>query len=83
MNAKLMLVALAITACIGVYLLGDGITGLVASQSCCFGADCPVDQACRAQAQESPMPIVNTLWGGVLLLGVAVALYSIYHARRA
>jgi hypothetical protein len=29
------------------------------------------------------MPIVNTLWGGVLLLGVAVALYSIYHARRA
>ncbi|HIH24151.1 TPA: hypothetical protein HA251_03900 [Candidatus Woesearchaeota archaeon] len=84
MNGKIMLVAIALTACMGVYLFGDGITGLMVAESCCFGSDCPVDRLCDAAEPhiESPMPIVNTLWGAVILLGVAGAFYVIYHVRR-
>lgn len=84
MNGKLMVVAIALTACIGVYLLGDGITGMLVSESCCFPPGCPADRLCDAAEPhvESPMPLVNAMWGSVILIGIIGILYAIYHVRR-
>jgi hypothetical protein len=82
MESKHLFIALALIACVGVYLLGDGITGMITSQSCCFGANCPADQLCREPMQESPMSVVNAAWGGVLIIGVIAILFAVYHTRK-
>lgn len=49
-------IAIVIALCVGVYFLGEGITGFtMQSQSCCFGEDCSLENRCQNQPiEESP-----------------------------
>jgi hypothetical protein len=77
-------ILLAMVAIAGVYLLGTGISGMVVSQSCCFGEDCPPEYLCDAAEPivQSPAPVKATLSGvvGIMLLGAAAAAY-VHHQR--
>ncbi len=44
-NYKIIIVLIIISLA-GIYLLGKGITGLVISESCCFGEDCIEENKC-------------------------------------
>lgn len=68
----------AILAIVGIYLLGSGITGMVISQSCCFGESCPSEYLCDAAEPlpERPSQVGNTVAGLVLLVGAAIGLFA-------
>lgn len=76
MNKSLIL--LILIGILGVYFLGKGITGLVVSQSCCFGPDCDAESLCDA-AQET----FSTPWGsyffvifGAGLIVISIAMFA-------
>lgn len=62
---------------VGAWFLGNGVTGLVISQSCCSGISCPSEYYCdyNEPAVESPLQIRG--WGGIAggLLFIVVALF--------
>ena len=57
MNLKVVIIV-AILVSLGVYFFGIGITGMVVSESCCFGSGCAEEDLCDAagQASNSPQP---------------------------
>jgi len=55
-NHKITLPLIAL-AVIGLFLLGEGITGFIISESCCFPPDCPVEYMCDAAEPELEYPI--------------------------
>ena len=55
---------LTLFALSGLYLLGNGMTGLVISQSCCTpgpGVRCPVDSLCEQYAQQPQTEIPGSI----------------------
>ncbi len=69
MNSKIRFILLALLACAGVFLLGDGISGLVTNDAAC--ASC------------STLSQINLMWGALIVVVVGVAIYSIYsHSRQ-
>jgi hypothetical protein len=78
-NHLLVVIVLVLAAS---FFLGTGITGLVISQSCCFGAECPAEYLCDAAEPilESPGPVRSSAAGAILLL--AAVLYGYVALRR-
>lgn len=67
-----------VIALLGVYLIGEGITGLVVSQSCCFPPDCEQENLCSIFengkiTKESLWPVF-TLFGALLTVAAFLVL---------
>lgn len=56
MNTRFALATIMAFFVLGTLLLGEGITGMVSSQSCCYGASCPADYLCDAAKPYEEMP---------------------------
>lgn len=79
-----MLVPFLIATLIGVMLISQGITGLIVSESCCFGSSCSAENLCDSAKPniESPSnfgPNGNyNLYLGIFLMITAMAVYLAY-----
>ena len=77
-------VLLLILAIIGLYFLGSGVTGLVVSQSCCFGEACAVENLCPNAVLQSPSSQLGSgsqSFIGVLMLLTTITLYIVYRVK--
>lgn len=54
MDLDLKLALLLVLAIFGIYIVGNGITGMTVSESCCFGDDCPPENQCVSPQIEHP-----------------------------
>lgn len=81
MNYKVIF-PIVILALLGLFFLGDGITGWVVSKSCCFPPDCPEEELCsEANVQFSQSQNLNTqgiFLGGILLILAIVGYIVLY-----
>jgi len=79
---KLKIILIIIFALFGIFLLKEGITGFVISQSCCFGDNCDPECLCDV-VKESPKSASSdftfTLAGFVILTFSSIWLYKRYH----
>ncbi len=75
MNKKIILAVLLII--LGIYFFGKGITGLVISQSCCFGSDCEQENLCEAATETFSTPWASYFFiiFGIGLIAVAIGSY--------
>jgi hypothetical protein len=74
---------LVILALLGLFFLGDGITGLVVSQNCCYPPNCPVEKLCldaRIAPMYSNVYLQGVYIGGILLL-LAILGYTIIRKK--
>ncbi len=65
MESKTRFILLALLASFGVYFLGDGMTGMVTASSDCTN--------CVVYSE------INAMWGALMLLVVAVAIFAVYY----
>ena len=65
MQSKTRFIILALIASFGIYLLGNGMTGMVAKSSDCIN--------CVTFSQ------INAMWGALMLFIVVVAIFAVYH----
>jgi len=82
MNYKVIF-PLLILALLGLFFLGEGITGWVVSKSCCFPPDCPEEDLCPSvQPNLSPdnLNIQGIYLGGIMLV-LAIVGYLILHHK--
>ena len=63
---------LIVLALLGLFFLGDGITGLVIFQGCCYPPNCAADKLCPGA--QLPLQSGNLNMQGVLLGGILVCL---------
>jgi hypothetical protein len=77
MNYKIVF-PLVVLALLGLFFLGDGITGWIVSQSCCFPPNCPQEYMCEA---ASPQLSVQGFYVGAILLTLAVVGYLIIYRK--
>ncbi len=68
MESKIRFILLAVLASFGIYFLGDGMTGLVVASSDC--TNCAVFSE------------INAMWGALMLLVVAIAIFAVYYHNR-
>ena len=81
MNYKVIF-PLLILALMGLFFLGDGITGWVTSQSCCFPPNCDPENVCsKEEVGFNNLNIQGIYLGGIMVL-LAVAGYIIMHKRK-
>jgi hypothetical protein len=86
MNLKVVVIV-AVLAVLGVYFFGIGITGMVVSESCCFGQNCNPENLCESArpALQEPTSLdqsVNTVYLGWSLILVAGILYVMFHRKK-
>ena len=80
MNIKAFIPLLFILfLCVGLFFLGKGITGYVASESCCFGPDCSPDNLC--DAAESPVKHASFMGMGMIFVLVSALVFVMLHSR--
>lgn len=66
-----LLAILAVQLLLGIFLLGDGITGMmVYSTTCCQPPHCTPEQWCSQQQASTPV------YAGVVLVTVAIVSYA-------
>lgn len=58
----------------GFFLLGDGLTGYVISQNCCFGEDCGDENLCNANIFHEPE---KTAYIGMVFVAVALMFFVV------
>ena len=61
----------------GLFFVGQGITGLVISQSCCFAPNCTPEDVCDAAKVQVVQENVGFTISGVLVL-VSLGVYAWY-----
>ena len=74
---------LIVLALLGLFFLGDGITGWVTSQSCCFPPDCDEENLCPETQFLSTTQNLNfqgVYLGGILLI-LAIVGYIVLHHK--
>lgn len=84
MEEKRAAVILLFLIVAGLFLLGRGMTGLVVSESCCFGDNCSKENVCDAARLESPATIgfvSKNFHVGMFLILMAIALYVFMRNR--
>jgi len=62
------------------FLIGNSITGMVISQSCCFGESCAEEYLCD-NIQDTQNDIVDVNLGVFFLIG-SVSLYKFAHVDK-
>ena len=76
MNKKILIV-FALMLLSGIFLIGKSITGLVISQSCCFGEECSEEYLCdSAKGKQNNLIDINL---GALFLIASVSLFKLTH----
>jgi len=85
MNNKLI-IPLTILALIGLYFIGDNITGYVVSESCCFPPDCEPEDMCdfteQHQKYSASLNISNyTIYIGEILIFVSILIYIVIYSH--
>ncbi len=70
--AGLVILSLGI---LGIYLLGEGVSGMMVAESCCFPPNCPETQLCDASEPFLENPSASGK--GVVALGVFMVAGSI------
>jgi|GEM_PF-2372441 len=80
------IIAIVIALCVGVYFLGEGITGLVISQNCCFGDSCALENQCQNQpVMESPThlsPREDFTLATTLILFSSIIFINLYQKKK-
>lgn len=76
MKTTIILISVIFTLA-ALFLIGDSITGLVFSQSCCFGESCPTEYLCEGP-KDSQNEVVNVNLGVFFLIG-SVSLCKLAH----
>ena len=51
----------------GVFFLGEGMTGFVVSQTCCFPPNCPGEELCTTGSTQPLNMILPEIFGLVLI----------------
>jgi len=84
-RSAFLITLIIITVITGIYFLGQGITGLIISQSCCFPPDCPAENLCDVVSPSFEVPANNSngflgnkflLAGfGLLVAGLSVKIF--------
>ena len=74
---KIISIMLVLSA---IFLIGNSITGLVISQSCCFGEDCEQEYLCD-HVKNTQNDVVDINLGVFFLLG-SVSLYKFAHEKK-
>ncbi|GEM_PF-3384624 len=79
MNNKLVLPLIILTL-IGLYFIGDNITGYVVSKSCCYADDCEPENICDSAEQHqkysASLNIANyTIYIGEILVLASILIY--------
>lgn len=63
---------------LGIYLLGQGVTGLVVSESCCFPPNCGAEENACVQEKDQPRQYVQVITGFIVI----VASFGIVYVGR-
>ena len=79
MNNKLLFLLIVLTLT-GLFFIGNSITGLIVSQSCCFGEDCEEEYLCDGPKDTQNDMIDANL--GVFFLISSVSLYKFTHENK-
>ncbi|MFW6378495.1 MAG: hypothetical protein ACOCZV_00570 [Nanoarchaeota archaeon] len=77
-------IALALIGLFGLVLAGNGITGLIVSQTCCDGPDCDLEYRCeyaKEPSTEQPGSATSITTTGTLILALSTTIY-IHHKRK-
>ncbi len=74
---KILLGALLLIFVGGIYLLSDGITGAVISQTCCSDSDCPIENQCPLE--QNPLVSGGEIILGIILLAIAALTYGVWY----
>jgi hypothetical protein len=65
----------------GLLLVGGSLTGMVVSQSCCFGEECAPENRCVIETQ-SPAPADTSIIGLLIIIAaVGVLIAELHYAR--
>ncbi len=85
MNNKLVL-PMIILVMIGLYFIGDNITGYVVSQNCCYGEDCEPENMCdfteQHQKYSASLKIANyTMYIGEILVLASILIYIVIYSH--
>ncbi len=79
MNKKIILPVIVILfLCLGLFLLGKGITGMVSSQSCCFDDNCSKENLCDAAKSPSDAGFAGF---GIVLVLVSGLVFVMLHSK--
>ncbi|MFW5865503.1 MAG: hypothetical protein ACOCU6_00230 [Nanoarchaeota archaeon] len=76
--------ALALMGLFGLILVGNGITGLIVSQTCCDGPDCNSEYRCeyaKEPSTEQPGSAASITATGILIFALSSTIY-IHHKRK-
>ena len=79
MNNKIFFLLMIMTIT-SLFFIGRSITGLVISQSCCFGEDCDAEYLCDT-TKDTQNDVVDVNLGVFFLLG-SVSLYKFTHENK-
>jgi hypothetical protein len=77
---KTIIFMFVVFAMMGLFLIGNSITGLIVSQSCCTGHSCSDEYMCDFAKPKDEISNINFGLGSVVLVG-AVSLYIFTHRR--
>lgn len=77
MRTRLLLAVIMAFFVTGTLLLGEGITGMVISQSCCFGASCPADYLCDNTRPYQEIPGGNGQSSEMFYMGLGLIAASL------
>ena len=85
MNNKII-IPLVILALIGLYFIGDNITGYVVSQDCCYSNDCEPENMCdfteQHQKYSASLNIANyTVYIGEILVLASILIYIVIYSH--
>lgn len=77
---KIRIIFVIVLLALGIYLIGQGLTGLVVSESCCFPPNCGAEEnACvQVQEKEKPLQYMQVITGFIII----VASFGIVYVGR-
>jgi hypothetical protein len=80
---KSMLILVLVVALAGYFLLGNGITGLVISQSCCNLPNCTPENECTKLSPAEDMHSIY-MGAGIIILSLIsyITLHFIYKKKK-
>ena len=80
MNPKTVVpVVFLIFFCLGLFLLGKGMTGYVVSETCCFPPDCSPENIC--DSSNTPVKNAGTMGIGIMFVLVSALVFVMLHSK--
>lgn len=78
MHKNLFIAVVSVLFIASIYFIGSGINGLSVGESCCYGPNCLVENACDSTKLKEKANVPINLFAGVFFLIAAFAFMLAY-----